>query len=65
MFDYAKEYGAARQQLAQWLAEGKLQRKETILKGGLKASEDALNHLFHGKNTGESCQTRVLWEAAN
>ncbi|KAK5661782.1 hypothetical protein OQA88_9883 [Cercophora sp. LCS_1] len=53
VFDYAEEYAPARKQLAQWLSEGKLQRKETILKGGLKVSEDALNHLFHGKNTGK------------
>lgn len=54
MFDYIKEYGAAHKQLAQWLAEGKLKRKETIIKGGLNAAESALNLLFHGKNTGKS-----------
>lgn len=52
MFDYASEYSAARKQLSQWLGEGKLQRKETIIKGGLKASEEALNYLFKGKNIG-------------
>ncbi|KAK0649358.1 hypothetical protein B0T16DRAFT_325146 [Cercophora newfieldiana] len=53
VFDYAAEYGAAREQLAQWLSEGKLQRKETIIKGGLKVSEDVMNYLFHGKNIGK------------
>jgi NADPH-dependent curcumin reductase CurA len=54
VFDYAKEYPAAREQLAQWLAEGKLQRKETIVKGGLKAAEQALVDLHNGINTGMS-----------
>jgi NADPH-dependent curcumin reductase CurA len=54
VFDYAKEYPAAIAQLAQWLAEGKLQRKETIVKGGLKAAEQALVDLYNGINTGMS-----------
>jgi len=54
VFDYAKEYPAAREQLAQWLAEGKLQRKETIVKGGLEAAEQALVDLYNGINTGMS-----------
>jgi len=54
VFDYVKEYPAARKELAQWLAEGKLQRKETILKGGLKAAEQGLVDLYNGINTGMS-----------
>ncbi len=54
VFDYAKEYSAARKQLAEWLSEGKLQRKETIIKGGLKAAEGALVALYQGINTGMS-----------
>lgn len=53
VFDYAKEYPAAIAQLAQWLAEGKLQRKETIVNGGLKAAEQALVDLYNGINTGK------------
>lgn len=53
VFDYAKQYPEARKQLAQWLAEGKLKRKETIVKGGLVKAEEALVGLYQGKNTGE------------
>lgn len=52
--DYAAQYGPARKELVQWLSEGKLQRKETIIKGGLKAAEQALLDLYNGVNTGKS-----------
>lgn len=52
VFDYQKQYPEARKQLAQWLSEGKLKRKETIIKGGISKSEEALIGLFEGKNTG-------------
>lgn len=54
IFDYAAKYPEARKELAQWLAEGKIQRKETIIKGGLKAAEQALLDLYKGINTGRS-----------
>lgn len=65
MFDYVKEFPTARKELAQWLAEGKLQRKETIVKGGLKAAEKALLDLFEGVNTGKQLAKycRVTLEA--
>lgn len=53
VFDYAKQYAEARKELAQWLSEGKIQRKETIIKGGLANAERALIDLFNGVNTGE------------
>ncbi|GKT55995.1 NADP-dependent leukotriene B4 12-hydroxydehydrogenase [Colletotrichum tofieldiae] len=53
VFDYANEYAEARKELAQWLEEGKLKRKETIVKGGLKAAEQALVDLYKGINTGK------------
>lgn len=52
VFDYASQYDEARKELAQWLAEGKLQRKETIIQGGLEAAEHALIALYDGINTG-------------
>jgi NADPH-dependent curcumin reductase CurA len=52
VFDYASQYAAARQELSQWLSEGKIQRKETIVKGGLKEAERALADLYNGVNTG-------------
>jgi len=51
--DYAKQYGPARAEIVQWLTEGKLQRKETIIKGGLKVAEQALVDLYKGVNTGQ------------
>jgi len=53
VFDYEKRYPEARKQLAQWLAEGKLLRKETIIKGGLKEAPKALVDLYGGINTGK------------
>lgn len=57
VFDFIKEYPAARRQLAQWLAEGKLKRQETVVKGGLKVAEQALVDLFKG-GTQENCLSR-------
>lgn len=54
VFDYAKDYRSALTQIAQWLGEGKLKRKETILKGGIAASEEAFKQLFQGGNMGTS-----------
>lgn len=53
VFDYAKRYDEARKELTQWLAEGKIQRKETILKGGLKVADKGLLELYKGVNTGK------------
>ncbi|KAK4131041.1 NAD(P)-binding protein [Trichocladium antarcticum] len=53
VFDYAKDYRSALTQIAQWLGEGKLKRKETILKGGIAASEEAFRQLFQGGNMGK------------
>jgi NADPH-dependent curcumin reductase CurA len=54
VFDYEKQYPQARKDLAQWLAEGKIKRKETIVKGGLKNAEQALVDLYKGVNTGKN-----------
>ncbi|KAK0611474.1 hypothetical protein B0T14DRAFT_328827 [Immersiella caudata] len=53
VLDFMSEAAAAGAQLAQWQSEGKLQRQETIVKGGLRASEEVLNYLFQGKNIGK------------
>ncbi|KIV86145.1 hypothetical protein PV11_01779 [Exophiala sideris] len=53
VFDYAKEYPRALKDLAQWLSEGKIKRKETIVKGGLEEAEYALRDLYNGVNTGK------------
>lgn len=63
VFDYLAEYDAGRKQLAQWLAEGKLKRKETIIKGGVAASDEAFKVLFQGRNIGESLRkSKILRE---
>lgn len=53
IFDYEKQFPEARQQLAQWLAEGKLKRKETVVTGGLAKAEQSLLDLYKGINTGK------------
>jgi NADPH-dependent curcumin reductase CurA len=53
VFDYEKEYPRALRDLAQWLSEGKIKRKETIVKGGLVKAEEALRDLYNGVNTGK------------
>ncbi len=52
VFDFAREYPRALRDLAQWLSEGKIKRKETIVKGGLEKAELALRDLYNGVNTG-------------
>lgn len=54
VFDYAKEYPRALKDLGQWLSEGKIKRKETIVKGGLDQAQNALRDLYNGVNTGKS-----------
>ncbi|XXH01576.1 sphingosine N-acyltransferase lag1 [Hypoxylon texense] len=51
--DYTGEMAEARQELGRWIAEGKIKRKETIIKGGLKMAEFAIGDLFEGSNTGK------------
>lgn len=53
VFDYAKEYPRALKELAQWLGEGKIKRKETIVKGGLQKADQSLADLYKGVNTGK------------
>ena len=50
--DYAHRASEAEAQLAKWLAEGKLVRRETRLKG-LEHAPEGLQWLFDGKNTGK------------
>lgn len=63
VFDFESRYAEARRELAQWLSEGKLKRKETIVQGGIGKAEEALVGLFEGRNTGTllfACVQRVL-----
>ncbi|KAI8628131.1 hypothetical protein F5Y19DRAFT_476930 [Xylariaceae sp. FL1651] len=53
VFDFAEDYPRARKEIASWLEQGKLKRKETIVKGGLEKADTAIRDLFEGKNTGK------------
>ncbi|KAK7941329.1 nadp-dependent leukotriene b4 12-hydroxydehydrogenase [Apiospora aurea] len=53
VFDFLADYAEGRRELSQWLADGSLKRKATIVKGGLQQAEQAFSHLFEGKNTGK------------
>ena len=53
VFDYAAKYAEARKELAQWLNDGKIQRKEHVVKGGIDQSPAALKDLYKGINTGK------------
>ncbi|KAK6340821.1 hypothetical protein TWF696_009139 [Orbilia brochopaga] len=53
VFDYAAKYEAARKDLAKWLADGSLKRKEHIVKGGIEKAPAALVDLYAGGNTGK------------
>lgn len=68
VFDYASENAEARKQLAQWLSEGKIERSETIVKGGLKMAPQALVDLYSGINTGmlaPGCRECVSSDSTN
>ncbi len=52
VFDYAKRYGEAVTQMAQWIAEGKLKYREDIVED-LATFPETLGKLFRGENTGK------------
>ena len=50
--NYSARFGEGVQQLAQWLGEGKLTCRETIVEG-FETLPETFVSLFHGKNTGK------------
>lgn len=52
VLDYAARYAEGASQLAQWVLEGKLKSKETIVEG-LEKAPTAINMLFDGTNIGK------------
>lgn len=62
ILDYAQEFPVAMKQLAQWVSEGKIKSKNTVIKGGLEKAEHALVDLFRGVNTGKVFQVEMLKE---
>jgi NADPH-dependent curcumin reductase CurA len=53
VFDYADRYAEAANEMARWIADGKLVAKEDIVPGGINAFPEALMKLFRGENTGK------------
>lgn len=53
VFDYENKYPVGLRDLATWLTQGKLKRKEYIIKGGLEAAPQGLVDLYGGANTGK------------
>ena len=52
ILDYFDRLPAAREEMAKWLGEGKIQSSEHIVEG-LEHAPEALNLLFTGGNTGK------------
>ncbi|CAO3567813.1 unnamed protein product [Mortierella alpina] len=52
VFDYAKQYGKALEDMSTWIKEGKLKSRETVVHG-IENAPDALVKLFKGDNTGK------------
>ena len=50
--DFAPRFGEATKQLAQWVSEGKIKDRDTVVKG-LENAVDALNQQFDGGNIGK------------
>ncbi|PHH87652.1 hypothetical protein CDD83_8586 [Cordyceps sp. RAO-2017] len=53
VFDHQDAWPQARKELSAWLAQGRLKKNETIIKGGLASAEHALLDLFKGVNKGK------------
>lgn len=50
--DFMEKFAEGAMQLAQWVAEGKIRHRETIVEG-LEAAPTAVNKLFDGENIGK------------
>ncbi len=53
VFDFADRYGAARQEMAQWLRDGELVAREQVVPGDVSDFPDTLLMLFRGENAGK------------
>ncbi len=53
VFDYVDRHADAAAELAGWLAEGRLQSREDVVRGGVADFPDTLLRLFRGDNTGK------------
>ncbi len=53
VFDYAKRYAQAAQEIADWIAAGRIKVKEHVVKGTVDDFPDTLQMLFRGENIGK------------
>ncbi|MFJ8077125.1 NADP-dependent oxidoreductase [Streptomyces sp. NPDC096176] len=53
VFDYAKRYTQAAQEIAGWIGDGRLKVKEHVVKGTVDDFPDTLQMLFRGENVGK------------
>ncbi|MDX6728775.1 MAG: hypothetical protein QOK49_3580 [Baekduia sp.] len=53
VFDYARRYGEAAQEIAGWIASGKIKTKEHVVQGTIDDFPDTLQMLFRGENVGK------------
>ncbi|KNE84374.1 NADP-dependent oxidoreductase [Streptomyces fradiae] len=53
VFDYAKRYAEAAQEIAGWIGDGRLKVKEHVVKGTVDDFPETLQMLFRGENVGK------------
>ncbi len=53
VFDYADRYGVAAREMAGWIAAGKLQAREDVVRAAIDDFPAVLMKLFRGENTGK------------
>ncbi|UYQ60223.1 NADP-dependent oxidoreductase [Streptomyces peucetius] len=53
VFDYAKRYAQAGQEIAGWIGQGRLKVKEHVVKGTVDDFPETLRMLFRGENVGK------------
>ncbi|HWE09808.1 MAG TPA: NADP-dependent oxidoreductase [Solirubrobacteraceae bacterium] len=53
VFDFTERYAEAAQEMAGWLATGRLKTFEDVAGGGVRAFPETLLRLFRGENTGK------------
>jgi NADPH-dependent curcumin reductase CurA len=53
VFDYAKRYPEAIEQLAQWLSAGDMRAREDVVRGGIDRFPEVFLRLFRGENIGK------------
>jgi NADPH-dependent curcumin reductase CurA len=53
VFDYAKRYAEAAQEIAGWIAQGSIKTQEHIVRGSIDDFPETLQMLFRGENVGK------------